>query len=436
MNNLILTQDSYKVSHWRQYPPGTENVYSYFESRGGEFQNIIFFGLQYFLKKYLAGQVITLDNINEAEQIVSKHMGPNMFNRNGWMHILKKHEGRLPVVIRAVSEGMSVPVLTPLMTIENTDPKCWWLTNMLETLLCQIWYPITVATISREIRKVIMDFLERTGDPSLIGFKLHDFGFRGVSSVESAGIGGCAHLVNFLGTDTIAAVVTARDYYNEEMAGFSIPASEHSTITSWGQENEVKAFENMLDQHPEGLVACVSDSYDIYRACEQYWGKDLKEKVLRRQGVLVVRPDSGDPETVVLRVLETLGKAFGTTTNAKGYKVLDPHIRIIQGDGVNLNSIRDILGNMIVHNWAADNIAFGMGGALLQKLNRDTQSFAFKCSSVTVNGEERNVWKKPVTSAWKISKAGKFNVGPEVFRNGKVLVNHTLAEIRARALQG
>jgi nicotinamide phosphoribosyltransferase len=433
-NNLLLLTDSYKFTHWKQYPPKTESVYSYFESRGGKFKDTVFFGLQYFLKKYLEGPVITRYKVDEAEQVVAKHLGnPALFNRAGWMRIVDKHGGRLPVVIRAVPEGTVVPVLTPLMTIENTDPECYWLTNYLETLLVQTWYPTSVATLSREMKRVILRALDETGDPAGIGFKLHDFGFRGVSSVESAGIGGAAHLVNFMGTDTVAALMIAKEIYGADMAGFSIPAAEHSTITSWGKDNEVKAFENMLTQYPDGLMACVSDSYDIFKACRQYWGKDLRDKVLARNGTLVVRPDSGVPEEVVVKVLEALGEAFGYETNAKGFKVLNPKVRVIQGDGIDYDSVPDILGNMKVHGWSADNLAFGMGGALLQKLNRDTQMFAFKCSSIRIDGQDRDVFKQPATSDWKKSKAGRFNVGPEVFRDGKVLVNQSLDEIRARA---
>lgn len=434
ISNPLLLGDSYKYTHWKMYPPKTETVYSYFESRGGLFKETVFFGLQYLLQEYLCGTIVTPRRIAEAETFVAAHLGDKtLFNRVGWEHIVEVHGGRLPVEIRAVPEGTSVPVLTPLMTIENTDPSCWWLTNFLETLLSQIWYSCTVSTVSREIKKVILAALERSGDPADIRFKLHDFGFRGVSSVESAAIGGAAHLVNFMGTDNVMGARLAMEYYAASMPGFSIPAAEHSTITSWGSEHEVDAFRNMLTQFPKGLVSVVSDSYDIYCACRQYWGKDLKDLVMAREGCLVVRPDSGVPEEVVVKVLDTLGQAFGTTVNAKGYRVLDPHVRVIQGDGIDYDSIRAILGNMEVHGWSADNLAFGMGGALLQKLNRDTQMFAFKCSSATVDGQQRDVFKKPVTQEWKKSKPGRFEVGPVVFRNGEILVKTTFDEVRTRA---
>ncbi|MCS6808712.1 MAG: nicotinate phosphoribosyltransferase [Bacteroidota bacterium] len=410
--NIILLTDSYKVSHYKQYPPKTTTIYSYFESRGGMFDNVVFFGLQYYLREYLAGQVVTRDRINEAALLYEQHFGnPHLFNRAGWEYILQRHNGRLPVRIKAVPEGSSIPTHNVLMTIENTDPACYWLTNFLETLLVQVWYGCTVATQSREIKRLISQFLHETGDPLLIDFKLHDFGFRGVSSVESAGIGGAAHLVNFMGTDTVAALTFIREYYNTQQCyGFSIPAAEHSTITSWGREREVDAYRNMLIQYPEGLVACVSDSYDIFHACDVLWGEILHDDVLQRKGTLVVRPDSGNPVEVVVQVLEILGRRFGTETNNKGFRVLHPNIRVIQGDGVDYTSIREILSAMKHHGWSADNVAFGMGGALLQKLNRDTQKFAFKCSAAVVDGEERAVYKQPVTDSGKVSKRGRLKL--------------------------
>lgn len=412
MHNIILTTDSYKVSHYKQYPPETTHIYSYFESRGGRFEDVVFLGLQYLLKEYLEGEVVTSLAIAEAEALYAAHFGsPYLFNRAGWEHILHAHKGRLPVRIDAAPEGLPIPVRNVMMTIENTDPACYWLTNFLETLLVQVWYGCTVATLSREIKKQIMAYLQETGDPALIDFKLHDFGFRGVSSVESAGLGGAAHLVNFMGTDTVAALRHIQTYYNTDKCyGFSIPAAEHSTITSWGKENEARAYENMLTAYPNGLVAVVSDSYDIYNACDALWGGVLREKVLARKGTLVVRPDSGKPPEVVLKVMEILGQKFGAETNAKGYKVLHPNIRVIQGDGVDYDSIGEILQVLKTRGWSADNIAFGMGGALLQKLDRDTQKFAFKCSSAMIDGTARDVFKQPITDSGKHSKRGRLKL--------------------------
>lgn len=461
-DNVILLTDSYKVSHYKQYPPGSEVVYSYFESRGGQFPEVLFFGLQYYLKRYLEGQVVTRAKIDEADELLTAHFGKKVLNRTGWEHILTAHGGQLPVSIRAAPEGSVIPSRNVLMTIENTDPSCFWLTNYLETLLVQVWYGCTVATQSRAMKKLILHYLTETGDPSLIGFKLHDFGFRGVSSVETAGMGGAAHLVNFQGTDTLAGIEMLREYYGAAMPGFSIPAAEHSTITSWDREHEADAYANMLTAYPDGLVAVVSDSYDIFRACRDLWGGELREKVLSRDGTLVIRPDSGDPPTIICQVLDVLGERFGSTRNAKGYRVLPPQVRIIQGDGIDYAMLEKIMSAMRAAKWSIDNIAFGSGGGLLQKLNRDTLKFAFKCASLRVDGEERDVYKDPVTDHGKVSKAGRMKLvrrdgdfvtllqraeagksDPgfaeaedelvEVFRDGVVTRDWTFDEVRVRA---
>ena len=405
-HNIILNTDSYKVSMNRQYPAGTTGVYSYIESRGGRYDRTVFFGLQAFIKEYLL-KPITQADINIADELLTAHGEP--FNRAGWQYILDKHAGYLPLVIRAVPEGTVVPVKNVLATIENTDPECFWLTTWLETaLLRAVWYPTTVATQSWTIKQVIKDFLEKTGDPTTINFKLHDFGARGVSSLESAAIGGASHLVNFMGTDTISGVMYAREYYSAGIAGFSIPAAEHSTITSWGRENEVKAYENMVRQFGRAgsIVAVVSDSYDIFNAASKLWGEDLRQLVIDSGATVVIRPDSGDPVKVNLRLVEILGEKFGYTINSKGFKVLN-NVRLIQGDGVNELTIRSILGAFMAMGWSADNIAFGMGGALLQQVDRDTQKFAMKCSSAEVNGEWIDVQKDPITDSGKKSKAGR-----------------------------
>jgi nicotinamide phosphoribosyltransferase len=453
-NNLLLLTDSYKLTHWKQYPPNIEKVYSYFESRGGIFSETLFFGLQYILKKYLEGAVITKDKINEADIIIEKHFeNKNLFNRKGWEYILEHHAGKLPIIIKAVPEGTIVPTHNVLMTVENTDPKCYWLTNHIETLLVQVWYPTTVATLSFNMKKLIYDHLEKTGNVENIDFKLHDFGFRGVSSVESAGIGGAAHLVNFKSTDTIPGLLMLKKYYNADIAGFSIPASEHSTIISWGKNHEAEAMENMLNQFPIGSVAVVSDSYNIFNACENIWGDKLKDKILNRKGIVIIRPDSGTPEKIMLEVLDILKKKFGAEKNEKGYFVLPQQLRVIQGDGIDYVSANKILEAMTNAGWSTDNITLGMGGGLLQKLDRDTQKFAFKCSSVKISGQNIEVYKQPITDLEKSSKAGmlklilrdngKFETVKkeiagedqliEVFRNGSIMKEYDLNEIRERA---
>ena len=463
-DNLILLTDSYKVTHWKQYPKGTTKVYSYLESRGGKFDNTLFYGLQYFIKKYLSGQVITEEKINQAKRLLTSHLGDGLFNEEGWRHILDKHDGRLPIRIKAVPEGTPVKTGNVLVTVENTDPEVPWLTNYIETILLNIWYPITVATLSREVKKNLINYLQKTTSYSeeeingVVSFMLHDFGCRGVGNPETAAIGGSSHIINFLGTDTLPAIMLAQEFYNtENPLAFSIPASEHSTITSWGESFEVKAMENMLDAYPTGLVACVSDSFDIIRACRDYWGTNLRDKILSRDGRLVIRPDSGDPVQTLKQIFHILWDKFGGVINEKGFKVIDPHVRVIQGDGVNYESISEICDMMIEEGFSIENIAFGMGGALLQKVDRDTQKFAFKCSSITINGEEVDVRKNPIeinekgerVQSFKKSKAGRLKlengqtiessrdeVGDElveVFVNGKVTKEWTFEEVRERA---
>lgn len=410
LNNLLLNTDSYKASHWLQYPPGTDATFFYVESRGGTYDRTVFFGLQAILKEYLA-KPITHADVDEARDLFAAHGEP--FNETGWRYIVDRHDGLMPIRIRAVPEGTVVPTHNALMTIESTDPRAYWVPSYLETMLLRIWYPVTVATISWHAKQTLRQFLERTSDDpeGQLPFKLHDFGSRGVSSVESAAIGGAAHLVNFLGTDTVSGLQLAKAHYHEPMAGYSIPAAEHSTITSWGREHEVQAYRNMLTQFakPGAIVAVVSDSYDIYHAIREHWGKTLRQDVIDSGATVVIRPDSGDPVAVVHQCLELLDEAFGHTVNGKGYKVLN-HVRVIQGDGINPTSIRAILERITSAGYATDNVAFGMGGALLQRLDRDTQKFALKCSAARVDGRWIDVYKDPVTDKGKQSKRGRMTL--------------------------
>lgn len=405
--NIMLSADSYKYSQFNQYPPNTKIVHSFIESRGGKYKDIVFFGLQAFLREYLT-KPITLEEINLAEKIILAHGEP--FNRKGWEYIVKNHNGKLPVMIASIDEGTVTSPHIPLVTVTNTgNEETAFITSFLETaLLRAIWYPTTVASNSFASRKVIQEFLASTGDLSGLNFKLHDFGARGVSSIESAGLGGLAHLaVGFQGTDTVTALLAANAYYDEPMAGFSIPAMEHSTVTSWGRDNEVEAYRNMLKQYGSkgAIFAAVSDSYNIYDACEHLWGEELKDEVIASGATVVIRPDSGDPKEVNLKVISILGNKFGYTRNEKGYKVLN-NVRLIQGDGITTETIRAILTAFEQDGWSADNIAFGQGGALLQQVNRDTCKFAMKCSAIYVDGEWRDVYKEPVDDTTKHSKRG------------------------------
>jgi nicotinamide phosphoribosyltransferase len=457
-HNLLLNTDSYKASHWQQYYPGTEAMFSYIESRGGEYPQTVFFGLQAIIKEYLS-QPIRREHIEEAKELFLAHGEP--FNEAGWLHVLNQYGGYLPVRIRAVPEGLVVPVKNVLMTVESLDPQTFWLVSYLETLLLRVWYPTTVATISWHMRQTILGYLNETSEApnEHIPFKLHDFGARGVSSTESSALGGMAHLVNFMGSDTVMGLMAARRYYNEPMAGFSIPAAEHSTITSWGPTNEAKAYANMLNlfAKPGAFVAIVSDSYDLFKALA-IWGTELKQQIIDSGATVIIRPDSGNPTEIVVATLMKLEHYFGAVVNQKGYKVLN-HVRVIQGDGVNPVSIEAILASMKAHGFSADNVAFGMGGGLLQQLNRDTQRFAMKCSSIRVKGQWTDVYKEPATDPSKASKRGRLTLyrhletgaletrqvnvikGYEdmmltVWESGELLKEWRFDEVRARARMG
>jgi nicotinic acid phosphoribosyltransferase len=765
----MLNTDSYKQSHWKLFPPDALYLNAYIEARKGE--KTVFFGLQSIIKKYLTGQVVTKEKIDEAEYLINSHIAPGVFNRKGWEYILNKHEGKLPIEIKAVQEGNLVNCSNVLVDVVNTDPEVPWLPGFLETLLLQVWYPCTVGTKSHDIKQLFLKYLNQTGDPSSIDFKCHDFGFRGCSSVESAGIAGLAHLVSFKGTDTLSALTEGKNYYNEPCAGFSIPAcydedteiltsngfvpflelksnhkvaqyymdgtvdfilptaiynypytgnmisyknsysdlcvtpnhrlirrslatgdieiilanmggyshrnsmiqsaklkkdgkgitfldrlriafqadgsfpsrkhkyngknsgclpirfglkkprkierlrwvlqeinteyfestdkrvggdythfwikikdneeflkdfswvdlsevtytwarefideithwdgssrlekyysyssinkfnadmvqaiaaiagyrarvspyqdsrnnrkvlyevqifetegcggqgivrseienfngfvycvsvpsgmlivrrngkvcisgnSEHSTVCSWRKENETKAYRNAFKAYPTGLLAIVCDSYNIYHTISNIFGEVLKDLVLNRDGVTIFRPDSSTPHVIVLEVLDMLGEKFGFTVNNKGYKVLNPKVRVIQGDGINYFSIARILSEMKDKGWSADNLTVGSGSKLLQEHTRDDFGFAMKCSyGINSSGECFEVFKDPITDPGKKSKKGRLGLikkdgkycttsslgVPEntelktVFLNGKLMIDLSLEDVRQK----
>lgn len=465
--NLLLSSDSYKCTHWKQYPEGTTKIYSYLESRGSEkdpitgkpiYDSSVFFGLQYILKEYFIGIKVTTELINEAEKFWNQHFGiKGYFNRSGWEHIRDEYGGKLPITIKAVPEGTVVPLHNVLMTIENNDPKLYWLTNFLETMLMQVWYPITVATNSRECKKTILKYLHETGDPNIANLMLHDFGFRGVSSHETASIGGASHLINFMGSDTVSGIVLAMNYYNANMCGISVAASEHSTATPYGQECELQYLNNMLDSYPTGIISVVADSYNVFNFVGNV-AADLKSKIFNRDGKVVFRPDSGDPVEVNRKLLNIMWDKFSGSVNEKGYKVLDSHVGIIQGDGIDLKTIGNILQMAKNEGFAANNFVFGSGGSLLQKFNRDTLKFAIKCSFAQINDKMVDVAKNPVTASFKRSKAGRLKLIKDdngkfktissedrllfdtyndelvtVFKNGELITEYTFDEIKNRA---
>lgn len=460
--NLLMNADSYKPSHYLQIPDGTEFVSAYIEPRGNQIDGWIettFFGLQMFVKDYLT-EPFTQEDIEEAASYLIPHGVP--FNREGWQYILDNHGGYMPVRIQAIPEGTVTPTGNVQVQFINTDKNAPWVSGYLETCSQRaVWYPTTIATQDMYIRRSMLRYFELTSDSETpeedLLFKLHGFGARSASSLESAGIGDCAHLVYFRGTDTLEALRYARMFYGEWMAGFSIPASEHSAIIIWdGEENEYKAFENMIEKFggPGKLYAMPIDSYNDLLACDKLYA--LEEKILAKGGTLVARPDSGVPVDVVVKIVGRLMELFGWTRNSKGFDVLPDHIRVIQGDGINYKSIDDILDNMVANFQSIDNIAFGMGGAMTQHPQRDWFKYAMKASAALVDGTWRDISKNPVGDPSKRSKVGilalvkrdgtyqtileselrkgEENILQDVYLNGDILVDDTLAEIRERAV--
>ena len=418
-NSILIDTDAYKNSHYLQVPNDMEYTSFYMEARKNPWGPLItFFGYEHILEDLT--QQITKPGIEEAYEYW--HALDIAFPRQLMDRLVDKHHGFLPLRIQAVLPGTRLPHKNVLMQVMNTDPEFYWLPGWVETKLLRVWYPATVCTLSGTIRDDIRRMLELTSDTpeEELPYKLHDFGSRGSTSVESAQIGGAAHLVNFKGTDTGVALHHIMRFYDIDSKAnkaASVPAAEHSTITAWGREFEKEAYENMLDKfgntHP--LLAVVSDSYNIYNAVDNIWGRELKDKVVEMGATLVVRPDSGDPVSVPVEVVEKLDKAFGHTINHKGYKVLN-HVRVIQGDGVNRDSINSIMNKLVAKGYSISNIAFGMGGALLQKLDRDTLGFAMKQSAVCRSGVWYDTYKDPITDVGKSSKKGTAGVTNSIYR--------------------
>ncbi len=452
--NIILNTDSYKHSHHVLYPPGTEYVSSYIEARGGPYPAHLVVGLQAYLREYLL-KPITLEDIDEAERVTREHRIP--FNREGWLGIVNDYDGYLPLEIEAVPEGTVLPINNVLVQVINTDPKYFWVTSFIETsLLRGVWYPTSVGTLSWYGKQIIRQALEKTSDhPEIIRDVLHDYGARGVSSQQSAALGGLAHLVNFEQTDTISGSLAASRYYNAIAPGASGPNSEHSTMTAWGRENEAEAYANVIRQyHNWDIKVIVADSYDLKHAVDVIFGNELKDLVDNQPGTVFVRPDSGDPVETTADTVEGLTKHYGYEINSKGYKVLPNQIRACQGDGITLDSLRRIYEELDRRKLAADNVYFGMGGGLLQQINRDTLHFAMKANAVQVNGEWREIYKRPSLQALKNSKPGRLalrykdgeyetvprdsipadeNLLVPVFRNGKLLKRWDFKELIERS---
>lgn len=423
--SLIWRSDSYKYTHDPMYDDVCENIRSYVEARiGAEHPTLLFNGLQPMLIEYLEGAVVTAQDVEECASFCAIHFGDDtVFNRAGWDRIVKVHGGKLPVTIKAVPEGTKVPVGNVMMTVTLTkdDNHDRWIVNWLECLLLRVWYPITVATLSYHIKQRLIEFKKESSDDVFVDFMLHDFGARGVTSSESAEIGGCAHIINFLGTDTVEGATRAMDYYNADPASlcFSVNAGEHSIMTQRGEAGEKELYRDLLLRFNTGVLAQPIDSYDASRFMNEYV-PELKEVILARKpnknGLVktVFRPDSlryeGDtPEDQMVALSISIDNTFGHTVNSKGYKVINPLVALLWGDGIEAAGIFKICRAVIDAGYSVDHLIFGMGGGLLQKVNRDTERFAFKCCSQTRSGVEVDIQKKPLDASKK-SKAGNLKL--------------------------
>lgn len=456
--NLVLLADAYKYCHWLQLPEGVEKMVAYIESRGTKL-NINYtsvFGLQGFIKDYLKGKVLKKWMIDEAAELLGEVFGTDKyFNKAGFESLLKKYKGKLPVRICAVREGTKVPLHNVLVTIESTDKEFAWIVPWIETMLLRAsWYPKAVCTISSAVRDLEREFGAICGSGHN-PFFLNDFGARGASSHESAEIGGSAHLVNFLGTDTMEAVRWAKARYGKSANGYSVFASEHSTTTIYGKLGELIAYRNFLTRAPsDKIVSIVVDSYDTEHAVKNLLGGKLYEFIINRNAPTVFRPDSGDPVEMSLKVMTWLWEIFGGTINKKGFKVLNPKVKVIYGDGINLVSIRAILQNLVDNGFSIENIVFGMGGKLLQGVDRDSFMDACKLCYAEINGVGVDIFKEPKTDKVKASKKGLMKLVVidgeyktvatkdyptlenhliEIFLNGDLKVDETFDVIRERA---
>ncbi len=439
-HNIILSVDSYKLSHWKMQQKDLENMVLYWEMRkGAKYEEAVFFGLQAILLKHFTGCRVDANKIREAKQFINPHMGPGVFNEEGWTYISEKLGGRLPVRIQAVPEGSVNPINSVLFHVQVTDENCAWLAEPLETILSHVWYTSTVATLSREVKKDYSKYMNETlGGVTGIDFMLHDFGGRGVTCFEQMGIGGMAHLVNFQGTDTVPGLKAAYDYYDADLStlGFSVPASEHAVMTSLGADGELAIIEQILDEFPTGIVSVVGDSYDIVNFVKNIVGTQLHDRIMSRDGKFVVRPDSPTEEwpmaaDQMVWIYQTLWYAFGGTESPTGFKILDDHVGVLWGDGIDRGGVHHILMALKNAGFATTNVS-GMGGGLLQKVNRDTQRCVIKCSAQKRSGVWHDVHKE---TFGKVSKAGRFLELdlPVVFENGELVRRYTFDEVRENA---
>ena len=436
MNPLFLT-DGYKTGHHQQYPEGTTLVYSNFTPRSNRYapkgcDEVVSFGQQMVMKQI--HEAFQRDFFSQPKDVVCGEMKEELTMYLGMdydvTHFEKLHDlGYLPIEVKAISEGTMVPIKVPVLTIYNTHPDFYWLTNYLETILSNLlWKPMTSATIARQYRKVLTGWMEKT-DPAnawFIDWQGHDFSMRGMDSAEAVISSGLGHLTAFSGTDSLPAIHGARKYYGAEgFVAASVPATEHSVMCAGGKEDEVDTFRRLLETYPKGILSVVSDTWDLWKVCTEHV-VTLKEEILARDGKLVIRPDSGDPVDILCGditiavenggietpaskgVIELLWDVFGGTVNEQGYKVLDPHIGAIYGDSITIDRANEICERLGVKGFASTNVVLGIGSFTYQYNTRDTFGFAMKATYVEIKHpaesgspafaiEGREIFKDPIT---------------------------------------
>jgi len=428
--NPLTAIDFYKTDHHRQYPLGTTEVYSNFTPRSGRLgkvlkesydNKIVFFGLQYFLQDFLINAWNDYFFKKPKNEVITRYkrrmdtsLGKDAIDIS---HISALHDlGYLPLRIKALPEGTRVPIGVPVLTVVNTHPDFFWLTNYIETVISSyLWKPATSASTAFEYKKLLLDYATKTGSPKeFVQFQAHDFSFRGMSGLQDAALSGAGHLTAFWGTDTVPAIDLIEDYYNANaekgMIGCSVPATEHSVMCMGMEDGELATFRRLITElYPSGIVSVVSDTWDFWRVVTEYTAA-LKNEIMGRQGKLVIRPDSGDPIKIVAGdsdapqgtpehkgAIECLWDTFGGTKTNKGYKMLDSHVGLIYGDSISLKRAQAILKLLEEKGFASANVVFGIGSYTYQYVTRDNFGFAMKATSGVVNGKRRDIFKDPKT---------------------------------------
>jgi nicotinamide phosphoribosyltransferase len=417
--------DAYKLSHIHQYPEGTELVYSNWTPRSDRHAStedgVVVFGIQAFLRNITEVFDETFFDLQLEHAMNQFTEGYKQFfgsapREDHVAKIAALHElGHLPIMVKALPEGILCPIGVPMLTIYNTHPDFYWVTNFLETIMStELWQPMTSATIAREYYKILKHWSDKTCDnDDHIPFQAHDFSMRGMGGLESARASGAGHLVFFFGTDSVPAVPYIQHCYDPKpgtLLGTSIPATEHSVMSVGTKEDEIGTFKRLVTEvYPDGFVSIVSDTWDLWKVCTDYLPK-LKDDIMKRDGKVVIRPDSGNPADIICGILssnpdnrpkwvddmitseakgviELLWETFGGTVNSKGYKVLDPHIGAIYGDSITLDMAKGICRRLERKGFASSNIVFGVGSFTYQYNTRDTYGFAMKATYAEVNGE-------------------------------------------------